>query len=123
MKIAITIWGNRISPVFDSASTLMIVQVEDSNIVSRIFQEFNSKVTAQILSILTEFKIDALICGAISDIESKLIEQSGVKLISFVTGNTDKVLASLLKNPHRISDFLMPGADSDINFKKKLWFK
>lgn len=115
MKIAITIWGNRISPVFDSASTLMIVQVEDSIIVSRIFQEFNPKVTTQMLSILKEFKMDALICGAISDIESKPIEQSGVKLISFVTGNTDKVLASLLKKPNRISDFLMPGTISDIN--------
>ncbi|MFH2058332.1 MAG: NifB/NifX family molybdenum-iron cluster-binding protein [Pseudomonadota bacterium] len=122
MKIAITIWGNRISPVFDSASTLMIVQVEDLNIVSRIFQEFNPKAIARILSILKEFQIDALICGAISDIEAKPIEQSGVKLISFVTGNTDKVLASLLKTPHRISDYLMPGAVSDINFKNPLWF-
>ncbi len=110
MKIAITTWGNRVSPVFDSAATLMIAEVKNLKVISRIFEAFNPKNTTQILSVLNNNKIDVLICGAITDIQSKPIEQSGVKLISFITGNADEVLISLFKKSHKISDFLMPGS-------------
>ena len=110
VNIAMTIWGNRISPVFDSASTLMIAHVEGSKITQREIKSFDPKVSSQITSILNEYNVDALICGAITDVYSKPIEQSGVKLISFISGNADKVLGSYINTPGRILDFLMPGA-------------
>jgi predicted Fe-Mo cluster-binding NifX family protein len=109
VKIAITIWGNRISPVFDSAHTLMIVQVENLTIINREFVDFDPRISSQIASILSAFQIDALICGAITELQSKIIEKTGIKLISFIAGNVEEVLMSLLKKPHRISEFLMPG--------------
>ncbi len=117
MKIAITVWGNRISPVFDSATTLMIVEIKNSKIVSQTFEAFNPKFLIQIRSIFTTHQIKVLICGAITDVQSKSIEHSGIKLIPFITGNIDDVLACCLKKAHRISDFLMPGAVSDVTFK------
>jgi predicted Fe-Mo cluster-binding NifX family protein len=108
VKVAMTIWGNRISPVFDSANTLMVVNIENSKIVKRKFEEFDPNITTQILSILNEYKIDVLICGAITDTKSKTIEQIGVKLLSFITGDADKVLVSYVQKSQRISDFLMP---------------
>lgn len=118
MKIAITIWGNRISPVFDSADTLMIAEIKNSQIVSRIFEAFDPKASTQINSFFNHHKIDAFICGAITNIQSRQIEESGVQLISFITGNADKVLVSYIKKPQRISDFLMPGAILDSNLDK-----
>jgi predicted Fe-Mo cluster-binding NifX family protein len=113
VKIAITIWGNRISPVFDSAHTLMIVQVENLTIINREFVDFDPRISSQIASILSAFQIDALICGAITELQSKIIEKTGIKLISFIAGNVEEVLMSLLKKPHRISEFLMPGGSPD----------
>lgn len=113
VKIAITIWGNRISPVFDSATTLMIAQVENLKITDRCFEKFNPKLTNQTLSRLENFQVDALICGAITDVQAKAIEQGGIKLISFIAGNAEEALVSLFKTPHRMSDFLMPGGTSD----------
>lgn len=113
MKVAITIWGNRVSPVFDSANTLMIAQIEHSKIVSRIYERFNPKLTTRIASILNHFRIDALICGAITESQSEAIEQGGIKLISFVSGDFNKILVSYINKPHQISEYLMPGAVTD----------
>ena len=112
VNIAMTIWGNRVSPVFDSASTLMIARVEGSKITRRKIKSFDPSVSSQITAILNEYEVDALICGAITEIYSKPIEQSGVKLISFISGNADKVLGSYIDTPGRILDYLMPGAIS-----------
>ncbi len=113
MNIAITTWGNRISPVFDSANTLTIVQVENLKIVKQVFVAFNPQFITRIVSELHDYQIDILICGAITDIQSKSIEKSGIRLISFVAGNADQVLVSFLKEPSRITDFLMPGGNLD----------
>ncbi|MCF6249117.1 MAG: dinitrogenase iron-molybdenum cofactor biosynthesis domain-containing protein [Desulfobacula sp.] len=122
MNIAITIWGNRISPVFDSANTLMIVQVENFKIISRRFEDFNPKITTRIASNLKNFHMDVLICGAITDAQSEIIEKSGINLISFITGDADKVLVSFLKKPSRISDFLMPGGNIDTHLANSIIF-
>ncbi len=120
MNIAITIWGNRISPVFESANTLMIVQVENFKIISRRFEDFSPKTMPQVASSLNNFQIDLLICGAITDTQFKLIERGGIRLVSFIAGNVDKVLVSFLKNPSRISDFLMPGGNIDIRLENSI---
>jgi predicted Fe-Mo cluster-binding NifX family protein len=120
MKIAITIWGNRISPVFDSATTLMIADVGNSVITNRIFKEFSpKKILPQAISILKKYQVEIIICGAITDTHSQKIEQSGIKLISFITGNADKVLTVYIKDRQRIFDFLMPGMISNSTSNKK----
>lgn len=113
VNIAMTTWGNRISPVFDSAKTLMIARVEHSKVTSRTFEKVSPCGVLQVLSILSDYKVDALICGAITDQQSEPIKQSGVKLIPFLSGNADKVLGSYIQTPQKIINFLMPGADDE----------
>lgn len=120
MKVAITVWGNRISPVFDSANTLMIAQVDNSKIVNRIFEGFNPTITNQIASVLKNYQIDVLICGALTQRQSEIIEQSGIKLISFVSGNAEKVLNAFVKEPLMIVDFLMPGTITHTTLSKNI---
>lgn len=113
MKIALTIWGNRISPVFDSANTVMIVDLENLRTSDRVYKGFDPQDVKQILAILKKYKIDILICGAITDDRSIFIEQNGIVLVPFIFGNTDKILATLTNEKHRISDYIMPGVILD----------
>ncbi len=76
MKIAITVWGNRISPVYDCAKTLMITQIENGKIVGQVSEGFNPKNSTQIASILNNLEINILICGAITESQSKTIERA-----------------------------------------------
>ncbi len=122
MKIALTIWGNRISPVFDSAKILLFVDVKKSVITRRAQKQFKPHVPAHFITAVQNYKFDVLICGAISDDHTTLVEQNGIELFSFVTGNVDKVLSTFIKDRNRISDYLMPGVILDTVPKKKTTF-
>lgn len=109
MKLALTIWGNRISPVFDSARKLLIVEVKNTKVVKRQYESINFETASGLTQILSDLKINVLICGAISREFSNVIETSAIKLIPFITGNVDAVLESYIKNNRVIAEFFMPG--------------
>ncbi|MCK5542506.1 MAG: DUF5320 family protein [Desulfobacterales bacterium] len=113
MKIALTIWGNRISPVFDSARKLIIVEVQNNKVVNRQYELLNSEMASDLNETLTNLGINVLICGAISKRFSDMIETSKIKLISFITGQIDVVLEAYIKNKI-VTEFLMPGCKKNI---------
>jgi len=109
LKLALTIWGNRISPVFDSARKLLIVEVKNTKVVKRQYKTINFEMASDLAQILPDLKINILICGAISKGFSDVIETSAIKLIPFITGHVDAVLESYIENNRVIAEFFMPG--------------
>jgi len=109
MKAAITIWENRVSPVFDSAQMLLIAEIEDSKVIQKHFEPFNPETSIRLAARLVELEARVLICGAISELPAKTIESGGVKLIPFIAGNVDEILVSYAKGISLIPGFLMPG--------------
>lgn len=112
MKIAVTIWGNRISPVFDASSNLLIAEIENSIVVSKTFKTINPDTPETLVNLLTHLGVPVLICGAISQKASDTILQSRIELISFVTGNTDRFLESFALKNGIEKGFMMPGCST-----------
>ena len=111
MKVAITVWGNRISPVFDSAQTIMLAEVEDKKVISQK-REFIPVTTPSTLArTLVNLEIDTLICGAISENPAHIIEKAGIALLPFIAGNAEKILECFVQNLP-VSEFAMPGCRS-----------
>ncbi len=109
MKLALTVWEDRISPVFDAARKLLVAEVENRVIADTSYERFDSTLSPRLTERLTELDISVLICGAISEQLSRLIESSGIKIIPFISGNVDEVLAAYVKNTLVKPAFLMPG--------------
>jgi predicted Fe-Mo cluster-binding NifX family protein len=109
MIVALTAWGNRISPVFDAATTLLVVDISNAEVVSRSFEPFNPEMRQLLTELLKALKIDILICGGISEISSNIIESSGIKLIPFIGGRIEEVLDVFIKGEQIRPNFLMPG--------------
>ncbi len=108
MKVAITVWGNRISPVFDSAQTILLVEIEAGRIISRKREFLPRLVAARLARMVAEKQIDTLICGAISERPTQIITQSGIRLLSFVGGNAERFLADFAAG-RPLEPFTMPG--------------
>ncbi len=115
MKVAFTAWEDKISPVFNSTRMLLIVDIDNTEIISRRYEAFNPKIIFCLADILINLKIDVLICGAISKIPARIIEDSGVNLIPFIGGNIEDILVSYVKEKRVISTFLMPGCNPKRN--------
>jgi len=109
LKLALTVWGNRISPVFDSARKLCLVEIENNEVVNREYEAIDFKTASDLINILSHHGIDVLICGAISRKFSSIIDASRTKLIPFITGHVDMVLKSYIKNHRNTVKFIMPG--------------
>ena len=120
MKLALTVWEDRISPVFDAARKLMLVEVENRVITKKSYERFDATLSPRLTEKLSEFDISVLICGAISAQPAQMIEAQGIKIIPFIAGNVEKVLASYIKNDFVNSSFLMPGCEHKDSVKNKL---
>lgn len=119
MKVAFTAWEDRISPVFDSARRLLIANIENDQVIDREYEAFNPQSVSRLGEMLKSLEIEVLICGAISQTPSSIIEASGVKLISFVGGKIDDILESYAKGIGIVPEFSMPGCGKQFRRKRR----
>ena len=108
-RAALTVWENRISPVYDSANLMLIIEIEEKQVVTREHESFNAERTTLLVERLSERGVSCFICGAISESPARLIHSSGIQLIPFISGNTDLILDTFAKGDPIVPRFLMPG--------------
>lgn len=108
MHIAITVWGNRISPVFDSSQTLLIVEIDGNDIIDQQTVKIEVPRFVWFQNILGEMNIQLLICGAICKAGIRKFESIGVEVTPFITGEVERILEQYLHHKE-IVDFAMPG--------------
>lgn len=108
MKIAITVWGNRISPVFDAASTLLLVDVDGKSIVGRDIRLCQPRRHDSFIALLRDNEVQLLICGAICETAVNTLEAAGVEVIPFLAGEVEQLVERYLDDQD-FTDFAMPG--------------
>ncbi len=110
MRIAITNWQNRVSPVFDVAAHLTLLELDDRfEELTRQAMTFSGETCSARARQLSELGVDVLICGAISQAAELALLNSGIEIISQICGDTDRVLAAFMHGTLADNEFLMPG--------------
>lgn len=109
MKIAITVWEDRVSPVFDAANMLLLAELEDGDILNRRFVFMQPVGSMRFVEMLKQMGITVLICGAISEGHANRLSFNGIDLIPFIAGKTEKILETFAKGEAIIPAFSMPG--------------
>ncbi len=109
MKVALAIWNNRISPVFDSAHQIAIFTIQDGTAHPSGEALLEETLPQKKIARLLNLEIETLICGAISRPLACLIELSGIHLISFIAGPADEVLTAYLSDSLEKKKYQMPG--------------
>ena len=113
MRFAMPIWNGRISPVFDVAADLLVIEVHDGAEVGRANVTLDGSAPAVRAGQLADLGVDVLICGAISRELEDLISSAGVSsVVSQTRGRADHVLDAYLSGALTSRAFLMPGCES-----------
>jgi predicted Fe-Mo cluster-binding NifX family protein len=109
MKIAIPVWQDRISPVFDVAGQLLLVDVADGQEVAREVQVVDESTIEERVRRVVELSVEALICAGISQALETALAERGIRVIARICGDVNEVLAAFQAG--RLSDerFAMPG--------------
>jgi predicted Fe-Mo cluster-binding NifX family protein len=110
MRLAIPIWNDRVSPVFDTARRLIVCEVEQKTEVGRQQVEMGLEAfPAHRVNRLTELHVNVLICGAISRALASGISTTGIALIPWVAGPVEEVLQAYLAGYLSEPRWHMPG--------------
>ena len=112
MRLAVAIWDDRISPVFDVSRRVLVVDIEKGKVVGKRIEMFTNDNPTHKLSKLSQLKVNTLICGAISLPIAEMLNQHGIHIIPFITGELQKVIAAFLSGTLPNSDLSMPVASA-----------
>jgi predicted Fe-Mo cluster-binding NifX family protein len=112
MKLALTVWENRISPVFDCAQRLLVVDVHGEMATGKHLEPFRYESPFSRATKLSDLGIKVLICGAVSESFANVIETYGIRIIPFVAGAVEEVLDAFLTGQIYDAKFRMPGCGS-----------
>jgi len=109
MKVAIPQWQDRVSPVFDSATRLVVVEVVRGHERNRSEWPLMAAEPSRRAAELLQSGANVLICGAISWPMEMAVRTAGIQIVAQVCGQLEEVLNAFLED--RLSDaaFLMPG--------------
>jgi len=109
MKVAVPIYGDYVSNVFDFAHRLLLVDIENGGETERCEVEIESRLLPQRAEQLKTLGVDVLVCGAISRVLANMVTQSGIEVLPFVTGRVDSVLGAYMTGRLVRPEFSMPG--------------
>jgi predicted Fe-Mo cluster-binding NifX family protein len=109
MKIAIAHWQNRISPVFDVADRLILIDVEDGREVHRESLRLAGCDPFGRTRELSDLGVDVLLCGAVSHVLEKTLVAAGIQVLGFLGGNLESIVSAFIDG--QLKDGRLPRAD------------
>lgn len=109
MRVAIPIWEDRVSPVFDTAENIAVAEVERGKVTSLSYNPIRERLLPSRAIILKRWKIKTLICGGISTYLNRLVEAQGIQVIPGIFGSHEEILQAYCRRDLTSPRFLMPG--------------
>ncbi len=109
MRVAIPTWCGRVSPVFDVARHLLLVDVDGDTEVGREQVDIEDTRTTRRAKRLAELGVNMLICEAISAPLQATLTSADVLVVPHACGPVEEVLRAFLAGRLADDAFLMPG--------------
>ena len=104
MKVAIPLWQGRVSPVFDEASRILIVDISNGEEKSRQEESLLTRNPFKRAQALPRLGVDLLICGMISQTQQTALDSVGIQIIPHICGHMEDVIAIALHAPTFVKD-------------------
>lgn len=109
MRVAIPLWQGRVSPVFDEASRILLVDVVENQEKSRQEESLAVRNPFERAQMLPKLGVKLLICGMISQTQQTALASAGIRIIPHICGSMEEVIAALLDGRIERGALRMPG--------------
>jgi predicted Fe-Mo cluster-binding NifX family protein len=107
-RIAVTVWGERVSPVLDVSSRALLLTLQDGQAGERTELELPEAGDAK-LAALSNRGVRTLLCGAVSRSVAEQAAAFGLRLVPFLAGEVEQVIAAYLAGQLPQPSLSMPG--------------
>lgn len=109
MRVGLTVWDSRISPVADAAAEVLVVRRDDGEWVSEDRVRLPNAGHGRAAAAISALDLDVLVCGAVSRRYAAMLEQAGVRVLAWVAGEWRDVLEALSDGELTSDRFIMAG--------------
>ena len=109
MRAALTVWEDRISPVFDVSKETLIIETVNNEVVSREHGLISPQGPLDKIDWLVRRGVDTLICGAVSESIYRELQFYKLTVYGFIAGRVDDVIDAFVRGSLGDEKFLMPG--------------
>ena len=109
VRLAIPSWNGNVSPVFDTARHLLLVDFDEKGETQRTTAILMANNPATRALHVRQLEIDILICGAVSMPLESMLQAQGVRLFPWVCGPVEDILKDFICQGTISAEFSMPG--------------
>ncbi|MFP4140750.1 MAG: NifB/NifX family molybdenum-iron cluster-binding protein [Phycisphaerae bacterium] len=109
MNVAIPHWQGRVSPVFDVAVHVLIVEIHEGAERSRQMLSMDKADPRARAGALHGKGVDLLVCAAITRPMRLAVLAEGIELIDEVCGEVDEIISAVAAGRFQRDTFRMPG--------------
>jgi predicted Fe-Mo cluster-binding NifX family protein len=96
MRLAIPIFGARVSPRFDHSPRMLLLSVEEGKVITREEIPLNPLALWQRFEKLKELKVDVVICGGIDEGSKCWLIDHQIQVIPLVVGEASRAVMDFL---------------------------
>ncbi len=109
MKVAIPAFQGRVSPVFDTCQELLIFEEDAEGRLADRMVDFSGVPEFMRAARLRELGVDVLLCGGITHFQARRVQTYGVRLVPWVAGSVQEVMAAYRAGALSDPRYAMPG--------------
>jgi len=109
MRIAISYQQDRVSPVFDMATRILLLDIENGQETRRNKRSLAQRDILSRARYISQLGAEVLICGAISWPLENALSSMGVHVVACICGPVENVIKAFLNEKIAEKTFIMPG--------------
>ena len=109
MRVAIPLWQGRVSPVFDEARRILLVDISNKRELRRREEFLIAQNPFERAKLLPKLGVDLLICGMISQTQQTALSSAGIRIIPHICGFMEEVIAAFIDGSIEGGALRMPG--------------
>lgn len=91
-KIAIPVFGTRVSSRLDCSESIVLVSIEDGAIVRRQETRWTHVGPLEKIRLLLQEGVEVLICGGLTETCANMLHEAHIKVVPWVRGEVEEVL-------------------------------
>jgi predicted Fe-Mo cluster-binding NifX family protein len=108
-RIAIPIFKSRVSPVLDSCTRILIVDIEQNLETERTELYLDEFSLSERVSMLQKSHVTTVICGGITDVLHNMLKSIHISVVVGIAGEVEEVVAAFMAGRLDERSFYMPG--------------
>lgn len=109
MRVAIPLSQGRVSPVFDEASRILLVDISENRERHRQEEPLLARNPFHRAQLLPTLGVDLLICGTVSQTQRAALDSAGIRIIPHICGPMEEVIVAFLDGKIENGALRMPG--------------